>query len=108
MREDDYTGSPLDADDDTGLLPADVDLYEFDPDEEALAEELTALEENEQVIRIGAAAEGAKTLQDAASALYDFADDLVAMSEEGWELVDNIAGGQGTAVQFAAIEGEDP
>lgn len=106
MREDDYTGSPI-GDDDIDLLANDVDLYEFDPDDEALADEFAALAENEQVIRIGPIANGAKSLTEVAEKLYDFADDLIAMSEEGWEIVDDIVDGHGTAVQFAAIESDE-
>jgi hypothetical protein len=103
MRENDYTGSPLD-DDDSALLAADVDLYEFDIDDEALANEYAELMDNEQVIHFGAAANGAKSLREAASMLYDFADDLTAMSEEGWEIVDDVTNGHGTAVRFDVEE----
>lgn len=104
MRENDYTGTPVDVDDDSAFLPADVDLYEFDPDDEALADEFAALEECEQAIRIGACAEEAKSLQEVAAALYDYADELTELASEGWELVDSITNGEGTAVQFSAIE----
>lgn len=108
MPENDYTGSPLDDDDDSAFLAADVDLYEFDPDEAELADELMALAENEQMLHFGEVANGAKSLREAAEKLYDFADDLITMSEEGWEIVDDVANGHATAVQFAAIEGEEP
>lgn len=100
MRENDYTGSPIDEDDDSGFLAADVDLYEFDPDDEVLADEFAALDENEQDIHITSAADGAKTLRETAEKLYDFADELIALVEEGWEIVDDIANGHGVAVRF--------
>lgn len=106
MRENDYTGAPLDEDDDSEFLAADADLYEFDVDD-ALVNELTDLMESEQVIHFGEIANGAKSLQEAASMLYDFADDLVAMAEEGWEIVDDISNGHGTAVRFGLDE-DDP
>lgn len=107
MREDPYTGSPLGDDDDLDLLAADVDLlYEFDPDDEALINEYDDLADNEQVIHFGEIANGAKTLQDAASRLYDFADELFAMSEDGWEIVDDVTNCHATAVRFG-VEDED-
>lgn len=105
MPEDDYTGSPI-GDDDSDFVAADEDLYEFDPDDEALADEFAALAEHEQLIQVGSAADGAKSLREAAERLYDFADDLISMSEEGWEIVDDIQNGHGTAVQFGAFEAE--
>lgn len=105
MVEDDYTGSPV-GDDDSAFLAADADLYEFDPADETLADEFAALAEHEQLIVFGSVADGAKSLQEAAGRLYDFADDLIVMSEEGWEIVDDITAGHGTAVQFAAIDSE--
>lgn len=107
MREDDWTGSPLDEDDDSAFLAADADLYEFDVDD-ALADEFAALAENEQVIHFGEIANGAKTLREAAEKLYDFADDLFAMSEEGWEFVDDVTNGHGTAVRFGVEEEDVP
>lgn len=108
MREDDYTGSLIGDDDEDSLVAADADLYEFDVDDERLADEFAALAENEQVLNFGDIANGAKSLRDAAEALHDFADDLVTLSEEGWELVDDVQNSYGTAVQFAALEEETP
>jgi hypothetical protein len=99
MREDDWTGSLID-DEDEALLAADVDLYEFDADDEALADEYALLGEHEQVINFAEAANGAKSLREAAEKLYDLADEMIALAEDGWDIVDDIAHGQGTAVQF--------
>lgn len=106
-KEDDYTGSPVGDDDDIDFLANDADLYEFDPEEDALADAFAALAENEQMIRIAPTANGAKSLAEIAEKLYDFADDLIAMSEEGWEIVDDVVDGHATAVQFAAIESDE-
>jgi hypothetical protein len=105
MREDDYTGKPL-GDDDLDLLAADIDLFEFDPDDELFVDEVGDFAENEQVIHFGEAANGAKTIREAAEKLYEFADELFTMSEEGWEIVDDVANGHGTAVRFD--NDEDP
>lgn len=104
MRENDWTGAPVDDDDDPAFLTADADLYEFDPDDEALADEYAALMENEQVLHFASIADGAKSLRDAAESLFVFADELVALADEGWELVDDVAHGFATAVRFGAEE----
>lgn len=106
MRENDYTGAPLDEDDDSAFLAADIDLYEFDADD-PLLEEFGSMADNEQVIHFGEVANGAKSLRDAAERMYDFADELIALSEEGWELVDDVANSHGTAVQFELGEEDD-
>lgn len=107
MRENDYTGKPLGDDDDLDLLAADIDLYEFDPDDEIFADEFGDVVENEQVIHFGEAANGAKTLREAAEKLYDFADELFAMADEGWEIVDDVSNGHGTAVIFGLDDEAD-
>lgn len=107
MPENDYTGSPI-GDDDSAFLSADADLYEFDPDDDVLADEFAALAENEQVLHLGEIANGAKSLREAAERLHDYADDLTAMSEDGWEIVDDVTNGHATAVQFGALEEDDP
>ncbi len=106
MREDDYTGSLLD-DDDPALVSADVDLYEFDADDDAAAEAFAAAAADEQTLHFGGAANGAKSLADAAQLLYDFADNLVELIAEGYELVDDVANGHGTAVQFETDDQDD-
>lgn len=106
MREDDYTGSPLGDDVDIDLLAADVDLYEFDPDDESLADEFAAQAENEQTLHFAEVANGTKSLRDAAEALHDFADELFSMADEGWELVDDVTNGHAVAVRFG-VEDED-
>lgn len=103
-REDDWTGSPLDEDDDSEFLPADADLYEFDVLDDI--DESLMLADSEQVIHFGEIANGSKSLREAAEKLYDFADDLIAMSEEGWEIVDDVTLGHATAVQFG-LDDED-
>lgn len=106
MPEDDYTGNPIGDDVDIDL-PADVDLYEFDADDEALADEFASLEENEQTIHFAEVANGTKSLRDAAEALHDFADELFAMADEGWELVDDVTNGHAVAVRFGVDDEED-
>lgn len=104
-REDDYTGSHI-GDDDSDYLPADVDLYEFDADDEDNVY-YDDLGENEQELRFSAVADGATTLQSAATKLYDLADELLVLVEDGWELLDDVTDGRAVAVRFTEIEFED-
>lgn len=100
VRENDWTGLPIDDDGDADFLAADEDLYEFSPEDEALADEYASLMENEQVLHFGNVSDGAKTLREAADALFAFADELVALADDGWELVDDVASGRAIAVRF--------
>ena len=104
MREDDYTGSPIDDGDELSLLEG-AGLYEIDLDEEPIAFSID--DDNETVLHFGGVANGAKSLQEAAERLYDLADELLAMSGEGWEIVDDISNGHGTAVRFGADESDE-
>ena len=104
MRENDYTGSPTDGDDERSQFD-ELLLFEIDVDEDVLNFDVD--DENEQVIHVGEAANGATSLREAAEHLYDFADELLDMSNEGWELVDAVAGGHGTAVRFDADEPDE-
>lgn len=99
MHEDDYTGAPIEdgSDDLSHLVEIDLENYEMDEDETMTADE------NETVIYIGGAANGARSLEEAAEKLYRLADDMMIMSGEGWDLVDDVSNGYGTAVLF----GED-
>lgn len=102
MRENDYTGSPVEDGDELSDIE-NLGLYEFDADD--IPDALSADEDNETLIHVGSAANGAKTLQEAAEMLYDFADELLALSADNWEIVDDIANGHGTAVRFD-VEGD--
>ena len=95
MREDPYTGSTID---DGNELAEITDLLTFEIDDDDL--DIYGEEDNEQVIHVGSAANGAKTLRDAAEMLYDYAEELLVLSNEGWEIVDDISNGHGTAVRF--------
>jgi hypothetical protein len=102
MRENDYTGSPI-LDEDELANIEDVGLYEF-----VLEDEPSLLEnEDEMVLHVGATANGAKSLEEVARRLHDFADELSDMSNEGWEIVDDIINGHGTAVRFGAEDDEE-
>lgn len=106
MREDDYTGRKIDDGDELSQIEeALVGSYEIDLEEDALA--YGGDDENETLIHIGAVANGAKSLREAAEMLYDMADELLAMSAEGWEIVDDIANGHGTAVRFDVDESDE-
>lgn len=102
MREDDYTGSPIDDDDELSQIE-NILTFEIDSDEDIMSYDD---DENEQIIHVGGAANGATTLREAAEMLYDFAEELLTLSGEGWEIVDDIANGHGTAVRFD-IDGDD-
>lgn len=102
MREDAYTSSKID--DDYLSLIEDTIVDEFDAD---LEEDVLAYivdDENKMIIHVGGAADGSKSLREAAELLYEFADELLSLSGEGWEIVDGIKDGCGTAVRFDADE----
>lgn len=102
MREDDYTGVPIEDDDE--ILDLEINgLFEVGLEETVIYDD----DENEMVIHLEGAADGAKSLEEAAQMLYDFADGLVIMSQDGWEIIDDIANGHGIAVKFSAFEEED-
>lgn len=104
---DDYTGVPLDFDDygeptDDDIVGLDewlendgVDFDEYDDDYGIV---------NETVIRSGPVTDDARSLKEVAERLYDLADELLSMFDEGWELVDVIENGQGIAIK---LNGED-
>ncbi len=96
MREDDYTGTPIDDGDEIAELLADDVLSEFDAEySESFGED-----ESEMIVDLRAAAEGAKSLREIAELLYDLADELLALSADGWEILDDITNGHGVAVRF--------
>ncbi len=101
MRENDYTGSPIDGDDELAEIE-DLGLYEFDADKDVL--DFDVDDDSEQVIHFGSVANGASTLRAAAELLYDFADELLELSGEGWEIVDDVTNGHATAVRFEVDE----
>lgn len=103
MSEDDYTGSHIeDGDVLSDIEEALVGVHEIDLDGDPLSFDE---DENETLIEVHSVANGAKSLHDAAEMLYDLADELLALSADGWEIVDDITGGYGTAVRFD-VDGE--
>lgn len=106
MREDDYTGSQIDDGDELSQIESTlVGVFEIDLAEDTLA--YSGDDGDEMLIHVGGAANGAKSLQEAAEMLYDLADELLAMSGEGWEIVDDIVNGHGTAVRFDELDATD-
>jgi hypothetical protein len=101
MRENDYTGHLIDTDDDDAFLPADAELFDWEADEDALPPEIAYGGGDEEIIHVASAADGAKTLQEAAKMLYDFADELLELSASGWEILDDITNGHGVAVSLS-------
>jgi hypothetical protein len=103
MHEDDYTGRLFD--DDFGELagPTDAELTEWDEDD--FEDELE--DEDETIINVLDAVEGAKTLQDAAERLYEYADELLSLSALGWELMNDISVGQGVALVLGEADDVD-
>ena len=102
MREDDYTGSKIDDGDELSHIE-DLGLFEL-PDDDVDVISSYGDDDNEMLIHVGGAANGAKSLREVAERLYDLADELLAMSGEGWEIVDDITNGYGTAVRFETDE----
>jgi hypothetical protein len=102
-NEDDYSGKQSDPDDPLfeHLIVFDQDLD--DESEDGLDVDLG----DETLLHFGGAADGAKTRQEAAAKMYDLAELALTLSAEGWELVDDVHGGYGTAVRFAADEDDD-
>lgn len=105
MREDDYTGVQIEDQDQLSMF-AEHGLYEFDPDAEEDASWMPGLDDGETIIQVSTAVEGARTLREAAERLYDFADELLELAGEGWEILDIISGGHGTAVRISTDEDE--
>ena len=93
MPENDYTG--VSTDEDGPVLDLDL-LYDQDAD---LPDDDPA-DENEVVLRVAEAVDGAGTLQEAAERLYGFADELLELSSENWEIVDDFRNGTATAVNY--------
>ena len=103
MHEDDYTGVADDdfIDADEGMLDwQDIDDFdsEFDDDFES---------PDETNINVIDAVEGSKSLQDAAERLYVLADELLSLSALGWELMDDMTGGQGVALMIGDCDEDD-
>ena len=105
MSEDDYTGKLFDDDDLLSHLGEGlVGVHELDPDELFFTGEEVG---DDMVITVSAVADGATSFQDAAERLYDLADELLAFAAEGWEIIDEIANGQGAVVRFDVEEPSD-
>lgn len=96
MREDPYTGAPIDDGDEiAALLDADI-LSEFDVDDEFD----TLGDENEMELNVCGVADGVRSLRDAADLLYELADEFLALAADGWEILDDITDGRGVAVRL--------
>lgn len=103
MHEDDYTGV-LEEDDFEDLLdPEDSDLIDWDEDD--FDDDFE--EPDETNINVIEVVEGAKSLQDIAERLYVYADELLSLAALGWELMDDITGGQGVALTVGDVDDDD-
>jgi hypothetical protein len=105
MHEDDYTGSRIDDDDELSLIEDTLSVIDVD-----LGDDLTIYaseDDNETDIYIRSVADGAGSLQEIAERLYDLADELLELSGEGWEIIDDIANGHGVAVKFDVDESDE-
>lgn len=99
MHEDPYTGSIIDDGDEvTNLIDDDI-LSEFNIDDEDFVDALDG-EDGETVVNIQNAADGARSLQEVAERLYAMADELLDLSADGWEILDDISDGHGVAIRF--------
>lgn len=102
MHEDDYTGVLDDDDIDEWSDPTIEDDLTWDElDDEGFDDGFE--NPDETVINVVDAVEGSKSLQDAAERLYVLADELLSLAAIGWELMDDMIGGQGVALMV----GED-
>ncbi len=96
MPEDDYTGVSTGELSNEGLL--EDGFYEVSLDDDD--DEVFSDDEDELQLNLIDAVNGAKSLLEVASRLYDLADELSELSESGWEIVDDVLNGCATAVQF--------
>lgn len=98
MHEDDYTGVLDDDGFDDWLDPVDDDssLPWEDLDDDDFEDEFGTPDET--IVNVIDAVEGSKSLQDAAERLYVLADELLSLAAIGWELMDDMTGGQGVAL----------
>lgn len=101
MPEDDYTGVSTGEPSDLDELLDDGFYEESFDDEDAIDDD-----ENEIYLNVIEAVNGSKSLLETASRLYDLADELSELSENGWEIVDDVLNGHATAVRFGADSDE--
>ena len=95
VPENDYTG--VSTDEDGPVLDLDL-LYDQDADTYDVIIERD--DENEVVLSVAEAVDGAGTLHEAAERLYAFADELLELSSGNWEIVDDFRNGTATAVNY--------
>lgn len=98
MPEDYYTGHNIE-------LPTNLDdlledgFYEIGLEEDG---DIPVDDDSEIHFNPSETVNGAVSLSEIATRLYDLADELTALSEDGWEIVCDVADGQATIVNFAA------
>lgn len=95
MPEDPYTGTTIEGPSDINEL-LDDGFYETSLDEDGDI----SVDDDEILFNVADPVNGATSLLDIASRLYDLADELTNLSEEGWEIVDDVINGHATIVQF--------
>lgn len=96
MHEDDYTGVLDDDFDDYPDPTIEDDLSWDELDEDGFDDDFE--NPDETIVNVIDAVEGSKSLQDAAERLYVLADELLSLAAIGWELMDDMMGGQGVAL----------
>jgi hypothetical protein len=99
MPEDDYTGTPEETFSD---LVIDEGFYEVSLDEDG---DIPVDDDDDEILlNVADVINGAVSLSEIATRLYDLADSLTELSEDGWEIVFDVTEGHATIVRFAATE----
>lgn len=99
VPEDSYTGAPIESFDD---LLIDDGFYEVQLEEDG---DVPMEDDDEILFVVADVINGAASLSEIASRLYDLADNLTELSEDGWEIVSDVVEGHATIVRFA-VEAE--
>lgn len=95
MNEDPYTGAPLEDPADLAEL-LDEGFYEENWEDE----NFSAVIDDEILFDVVENINGSASLLEIASRLHDLADELLELSENGWEIVDDVIDGQATIIHF--------
>jgi hypothetical protein len=98
MIENDYTGTAIDRPSSLDEI-LDDGFYEVAIDEDG---DIPVDEDDDEIfLNVADTVNGASSLSEIATRLYDLADELLSLSDDGWEIVVDVADGHATIVRFA-------